>query len=337
MKILINSYNKVFQNEAGGVQMRIKKFFHLLNGVEHEVKLFDKWNDNISDYDILHTFKLSLDDYQLIAYAKSKGIPIVISSVVPQEGSLKIKINLWISKLLPIHTAYYFSKRMLDMADVIVAQTNKESEFISTNYKVSKAKIKVIPNGVSIENNVSDIIFSKINIHKPYVLQVGRFDENKNQINVIRALKNSNIPVVFIGGADPSDLEYYELCKKEATDNMFFLGWIKNDDPILSSAYANAQVVVLPSHKEIFGNSLIEGGAYGANLVVTDELPIYDWGIGDYCNQINPKDIVDIKNKIKEAFYSSKNDKLKTIINEKFSWNTILEEHINLYRNIIKT
>ena len=70
MRILIESYNNVMQNPAGGVSGRIKNYINTLKKSGIEAKLFNKWEDKIIDYDIIHIFKLNTEDYQLVKYAK---------------------------------------------------------------------------------------------------------------------------------------------------------------------------------------------------------------------------------------------------------------------------
>lgn len=336
MKILVESYNSVFQNAAGGVQIRIENFIENYTKISNDIKLFDKWTDKIVDFDILHIFKANIEDYQLVKLAKNNNIPVVISTVIPSEKHLNIMLNRLICKITPIHTGYWYLDQMLLEADTIIAQTNKEARFINKYYKIPLEKIAVIPNGANIKMNENfiDEFNNKTGISGKYVLQVGRFDRNKNQLNVIKALSDTDIQVVFIGGEDSGQPEYYEECKKLAGRNFHFLGWIKHDDPLLSSAYQNAHVVVLPSYKEIFGNSLIEGGASGANLVATKELPLEDWGIKDICRSIDPNNIRDIREKIVAAYHQPLNPKTSEVIVNKFSWERVIEEHFELYKNL---
>ena len=336
MKILIDSYNTVKQNISGGVQNRIENFIKHSRNTDIQITLFNKWVHKITDYDVLHIFKVNIESYQLMLHAKNLDIPIVISSVVPLEHKYKILINRFLNKLTPFHTSYYFIEQMLSNADAVIAQTILEANFIEKWYKVDKNKIHIIPNGVSVAEEKNEQIFDKIGLDKPYILQVGRFDENKNQLNVIKAMAKTDVPVVFIGGPDSKSQDYYDKCKKYATKNMFFLGWLTYDDILLKSAYCNAKVVVLPSHKEIFGNSLIEGGAYGANLVSTNELPIKEWGINDICSTIDSNDINDINKKLIQAYNQSLNPNTSLLIKGKFSWDAVISEYVSIYDRIKK-
>lgn len=337
MNILIDSYNTVCQNGSGGIQVRIK------NVIKHSkcipnltYHLYNKWEDYYKDFDILHIFKANIENYHSILYAKSIGIPVVLSSVIPLEKRINIIVNIFISYFFPIQTGYSIIYKSLRLADAVISQTEREASFIHRYYFIRKSKIHVIPNGVTTHkpSNYSQI-YSRLRISNDYIMQVGRFDKNKNQLSVIKAMKNTGVPVVFIGGPDPNDQLYYDQCVNEATPNMYFMGWINNEDPLMASAYVNAKVVILPSHKEIFGNSLIEGAAAGANLVATRELPIAEWGLEDYCDTINPNNINDIRKKLLSAFTKSKNSTLPKLISKKFSWEKVMSDHYNLYKHII--
>lgn len=336
-KILIESYNCVTQNVSGGVQIKISKFIENYCKYSSEIKLFDKWRDKITDYNVLHIFKANIEDYQLMNLAKNNKVPVVISAIIPLENKIKIFLSRLICKFIPIHTGYWYLSQILLKSDAVITETQKEADFINRYYKIPNINIYVIPNGVdvSFDKRYKELFSKKTGIKEKYVLQVGRFDKNKNQLSVIKAMSGMNIPIVFIGGEDSGRPEYYEQCKKEAGSNIHFLGWLEHDDPLLLSAYQNAHVVVMPSYKETFGICLIEGGAAGSNLIASKGLPIYDWGISEICQTIKPYDIEDIRKKIYDAYNKPLNPHTSTIIREKFSWDSVIKQHVDLYNKVL--
>jgi len=335
MKILIESYNSSFQNPAGGISIRINNFIKHYKRLfpKDEIKLFNKWTDKIKDFDILHIFKVNIEDYQLMQIAESAKIPVIISSVIPNERGINIVLGRILGNIFHLHTGYWFLNKMLLGASKIICQTKSEMRFIRKYYRVAEQKIEIIPNGIGIEFKecYRDLIRKKIGIYGDYVLQVGRFDRNKNQLSVIKAMAKTNIPVLFIGGPDCYDIEYYEKCKREATTNMYFLGWIRYDDPLLASAYMNASVVILPSKKEIFGNALIEAAYAGAKIVVSNNVSVTDLKIADYCELINPYDINDIRKKIICALSKPKDLSIQNRIRNLYNWDNVIYKHNALY------
>lgn len=336
MKILIDSYNTCNQNKAGGVQVRIKKIVELLEEKGIEVDLFNKFNTKVKDYDILHIFMLTPENYSLIKYAKNQGLKVVISTIIPLINGIKIDIYRHLIKI-PIPTTYKIMIQSLQLADMLIVETPAEKNFIIKHYKVKENKIHVIPNGMDeIEKKTFDI-YKYINRGKKYILQVGRFDKNKNQLNVIKALKNTNIDVVFIGGPQDKRDSYYKKCQKEAEgyENIHFLGWIEKNSPIIKSAYQNAELIVIPSHFETFGMVVLEAIAAEKKVAVSNTLPILEYNIIDKTGTFNPNNIEDIKNKVINIYKSKKNN--VDIVNAKrnFEWNSIIDKHIKCYKEVL--
>ena len=197
MRVLLDSYNNVMQHEGGGVQMRIQKILKYFSEMPSvEAKLFNKWEDKLQDYDVLHEFKCTIEPYSLFDFAKENGIKIVLSSVIAQEKAQRIRSALLLNKMIPFNNSYSFIKRNLDRADAIIPQTKKEAAFINKYYRVPIEKMHVIPNGV----NEAILETYDPRESKDIVLCVGRFDHNKNQLSLIRAALNTNYEVHFVGG-----------------------------------------------------------------------------------------------------------------------------------------
>ena len=192
MKILIESYNTCTQNKSGGVQVRINKIADLLIKRNITVDFFNKFSTKVVDYDILHVFMLNNEDYALIKYAKSHGVKVVISTIVPLINGWKIDMYRRCGNL-PVPTTYKMLMQSLQLADLLIVETQAEKDFIVKHYKIQKSKICIIPNGIDKYEGVYRDIYNYIDEGKKYILQVGRFDKNKNQLNVIKAMKNENI------------------------------------------------------------------------------------------------------------------------------------------------
>lgn len=333
MKIYIDSYNNVMQQGGGGVPMRIRKFMHYYTEMGLKANLFNKWEDKLTDCDILHIFKVNIDSFAQITFAKQLGKKVVVSSVIPQENVFRIHLSLIINKLFPINNTYSYQHRILQMADAIVAQTAKEKAFISRHYKIHSEKIHVIPNGV----NEHILEAYDPAVPKDILLCVGRFDSNKNQLALVNALKGTNYECHFVGGAAIEEPNYFERCKDEASSNskIYFHGWMKPTDEEYLDLYRRAKVVALISHKEIFGNSLIEGGACGANLLATKELPIEEWGFGNHCVKVNSSDVSSIREGLDKAIEMPISSAIHNRVEQLFSWKNIANRHYELYKALL--
>lgn len=336
MRVLIDSYSTVTQNGGGGVQMRIGKMLEYLRRHPSisSVKLFDKWTDKISEFNILHIFKDSLDTVSLISFAKQAGLKVVISSVIPQMQSARIRSALFMQRIGKIHNSYSLLHRALILGDAIVSQTNQEADFIKKVYGINYNKIYVIPNGVK-ESILDRYDNQKV---KDIVLCVGRFDRNKNQLSLIRAIKDSDIPLHFVGGPSIDETSYYNKCVQEASkaNNIFFHGWLANHSIELTDLYQRAKVVTLISHKEIFGNSLIEGAAAGANLVASNSIPTKEWNFGSHCISVDPFSVQNIRIGIEKAYSMGLSEEIHQQTAKLFSWRNVTNQYVDVYRSLLK-
>lgn len=337
MKIFIDSYNRCTQNTAGGVQSKIIDYYHVLMNKGIDVKLFDKWNDKLSDCDIVHFFSLTPEYFFEIPYIKGMGKKVVISSIVPISGKFKIKMNIAADRYLNLHTLVSCNKVILNLCDLIIAETSKEKQFIMDAYGADPSKIVVIPNGISPEILGGDarLFREKYEESGDFVIQVGRIDHNKNLLSVIKALDGTNIPLYVIGGPAKGQEKYYEECRKCANSNVHFLGWIKHDDPMLKSALRAAKVLVLPSFEEIFGNAIFEALANGTNVVASNVLPVDEWGLDSVVETINPHDVGDIKEKLLRAIAKNVDTEVEKRVLREFSYEAITDRHIELYKSMI--
>ncbi|MEG0916294.1 MAG: glycosyltransferase [Myroides sp.] len=339
MKVLLDSHPTVTQNKSGGLQVRILAHLKSLQQQNIVCKLFNKWEDKIEDYDIYHLFKVTKDSYNEVLYAKQKGKKIIVSAVIPIVDERKIKTSLLIESLLKLFLPHAFIRKILDISDIITAETNEEKLFISKNYKIDLEKIVVIPNGVGerfLKDDTLDVSFKEFyNIKQPFVLQVGRIDKNKNQISVIKALKELNIPIVFIGGAYLNEMEYYEACKKELGPKMVMTDWISHESELLLSAFKEAKVLVLPSIYETFGNVLVEAGVSGANIACSETLPINEYPISKFWTKFNPLKHQSIKDAVLKEYNSPCNHEMKEEFILTFSWETVIRQYVVIYNRLL--
>ena len=336
MRVLIQSYDNFAQNKAGGVYSKVMNYIKSAEGSDVLMKPFDKWQDKLKDYDIIHYFGLKLEFIDQMKLAKNLGLKIVISSIITPTSISRIKTKLFLGKKTRLHSDEEKFQCMFNMADAIITETGKEREFIITAYGVCPGKVHIIPNGISDEILGGDpsLLKTKLGISKDFVLQVGRFDDNKNQLSVIKAMNGMDIPVVFVGGEDPAYKEYYLECKRCAQDNIYFAGWIDHSDPLMASAYAGAKVVVLPSFHEIFGNAIFEGAMAGANIVATKVLPLEEFGFSNHSITISPDSIASIKEAIVKSYNMDRDPLFPEFVRKQYSLESVYTMHLNIYKGL---
>lgn len=339
MKVLFQAYNTCFQNKSGGAQNRIIRTANALRNYNENVELsfFNLFESKVEDYDLLHVFRLDIENLGLIQVAKDKGVKVVLSTILNVNDGYKVDLYRTIINKLPIPTTYKKFFQILKLVDLIIVESKAEAMFLNKHYKVQLEKMVIIPNGVDELDYSGDEIFDAIQYRGKYVLQVGRFDKNKNQLNVIKAMQSINEHLVLIGGSDYSSNDYYCQCKEESkgNDRIHFLGWLDSDSRLLKSAFAHADILILPSFYETFGLVALEGAMAGAKLVLSNNLPLCENEIFNKCPKVTPENVESIRTGINSAIKMKLDPELKSNVMKYYSWEYVAKEHLRCYESLI--
>lgn len=336
-------YPSAFQNPGGGEILLIKTRQYLeREGIE--VRLFDQWRDVFKAGDILHVFGSVKEALGLMETGRSKGVRIVHSPIIwyNWQSSLRIAYSIKerafcivrhaVKSFLPAFPSS--RKRMIQLADLVLAGSKGEAEQISRYFLIPENKIRVIHYGVEPKFAHADpkLFESKYHLEK-FVLMVGRIEPRKNQLQLIRAMKNQPIPLVLIGDPVAHHSSYYQLCQREAGKNIHFLGSFSPDSEELASAFRACQVFVLPTWFETPGLAALEAGMAGANIVITREGSTREY-FQNHADYINPEDPLDIRRAVLKAFHRPKNALLSNFIANRYTWPRTAQEHIKVYRSL---
>lgn len=204
-------------------------------------------------------------------------------------------------------------KKILKDAALILPNSASEYRRIVNAYACN-ASYKVVPNGINTELfKQEEEKFRDKNL----VLCVARIEGIKNQLNLIKALNNTEFTLMLVGSHAPNQAGYYDQCRAVAADNIQFISHIPQQQ--LLKYYSRAKVHILPSWFETTGLSSIEAAAMGCNIVITDKGDTREYFENDafYCNPGEPETILAAVKKASEATFSQN---LKQRILEKFTW-----------------
>jgi glycosyltransferase involved in cell wall biosynthesis len=216
-----------------------------------------------------------------------------------------------------------------------MANSQTEARLLARHFAVPRDRVAVIPNAADIRfRKASPGRFVDAYGIKDFVLVVGMFELRKNQLTLIRALKDTGVPVVFIGTSPPPHRWYYELCRSEATANMTFIDRIDHDDPLLASAYAAADTLVMPSWHETVGKVALEAGMAGAKLVLTTFCPIREY-LGDLARYVNPGDTAGIRQAVLESMASPGDTRVREHLGQAYLWDRVADLRLEAYRGLL--
>ena len=166
---------------------------------------------------------------------------------------------------------------------------------------------------------------------KDFVLCVGRLEARKNQLMLLYALKDEDIPIVFVN-SKTSQLEYEELCKRfKRKGKTIFTGRVTRE--MLFSAYKAAKVHALPSWYEVPGLVSLEAGWVGCNVVASGWGTIKDY-LGEYAYYCEPHDPESIKKAVLTAFNDPRDRKLPEILKD-YTSEKMAETVLGIYKRVL--
>lgn len=344
MAIYFYVYPSAFQNPGGG-EVQLLKTKEYLEKLGFEIRLYDPWKDKLQKGDLLHVFGSVKYCYGLMRTAREAGVKVLLSTICWSD---------WRSAFLTYpdvrqrtlnvlrHAAKVFCpwvpsmrKAMMEISDVLLPNSREEAKQLIRYFGVKPEKITVIPNGVDSYYEQADPDFFEAEHHlRDFFLCVGRIEPRKNQLALIRAHRGMKKPLVIVGEAVSRYKDYEARCRKEAAENVHFLGYLANDSDLLLSAYAACDTFVLPSWFETPGLAALEAGLAGAKLVTTNGGCTREY-FGDDALYIEPGYLPDIRKKMEQASRQEKSHRLRDHIRRHYLWERVAERVADCYRRIL--
>jgi glycosyltransferase involved in cell wall biosynthesis len=237
------------------------------------------------------------------------------------QDKLMTRSYLWMGQ-------YNCILRIMESAAVLFSNSDMETRTLQKRF-ASETKCIAVRNAVDTDLFSFDRTAVK---DSSLVLCVARIEGIKNQINLIRALNNTEYNLVIIGCAAPNQHAYYRTCRRIAAPNIRFLGFL--DQTALRFYYQRAKVHVLPSWFEACGLSSMEAAAMGCNIVISANgyTREYYGNHAYYCDPGSPASILDA---VRKAAATESPEKLQKKILSEYTWPKAAKTIAEAYHQII--
>ncbi|TGL04526.1 glycosyltransferase family 1 protein [Leptospira bouyouniensis] len=228
-------------------------------------------------------------------------------------------------------------QKLCEIADHIICISHTTKNDLLRLYpSVSKEKVSVIYLAGDLS---SEMVISNNLPFNEYLLFVGNRSDYKNFSVLLNAFsilrEEEQIYLLCVGGGGFSLSEQKSIENLGLGDSVYWNSIIS--DAQLASFYRNASLFIYPSLYEGFGIPLLESMSVGCPVLCSNIEVFYEVA-GDAASYFDPKDPIDLKNKIKEIL-SEKHLKEKLIRQgfdrvKNFSWNRCADQHILIYESL---
>ena len=298
--------------------------------------------EEIKHFDVIHmqTYR-TFQNIIVHHYAKKYGIPYVLQA----RGDLpRMTEKQRLKKLYD----WVFGYRILRDATKVIALTKITVE----QYKqmgVDENRIVISPNGVDLSdyNNLPERggFRRKYSIRddEKMILYLGRIHKGKGIDLLVKAFADlmkelDDVKLVIVGPDDG----FLSTLKRQTEnlkidDKVLFTGPFFEKDKL--KVYVDADVFVLPSNYEPFGNVALEARACGTPVIVTNRCGIAEW-INSNVGYVVEYD----KEELRNALFKVLNDEGlrrrfgeegKKLVMEEFGWDRIILDIEKVYNEVI--
>ena len=264
-----------------------------------------------------------------------KGLSGALLSLCSDDGVEYVKtISRWILGKDKLVTPSYTWKgqrkcitEILNGAAMLLPNSESEYRRLKEKYDVNTA-YAVVPNGIDPGLFCMNRNFPK---EQDLVLCVARIEGRKNQLNLIKALRDTKFRLLIIGAAAPNQESYYRLCRESSASNIQFIEFMPQQE--LVSYYQRAKIHILPSWFETTGLSSLEAAAMGCKIVITDkgDARAYFGSDAVYCDPASPENIYQSVEKASQLPY---NESLEKKILTHYTWEQATIRTIEAYKKV---
>jgi glycosyltransferase involved in cell wall biosynthesis len=297
--------------------------------------------EHVGEFDVVHTHGIYL--WPLWAAARcahNAGVPYVVSPRGMLEKDL-IEQNsaLWKAGLIA-----FIEKYTLEHAAAVHVTSEREAEQAAA-FGFHLPCLRAIPNGVDLSEAAAppcSTAIASIVQGPPFILSLGRLNWKKGLDRLLMALPQIDGARLVIAGNDEDG--YREVLQGIASregvgDRVTFAGPVHGADK--AALLSSAQLFVLPSYSENFGNVVLEAMAAGCPVVVTPEV-----GIAPAVAQSGAGAVVEgtpvalarmIAQLLSNAAQRAEMGERGKVAATRYSWAAVAEQMETLYESVAET
>lgn len=363
MKILVTGTRGI-PNILGGVETHCEALYPRLvkNGVTTTVarrSAYVSEDNKITEYkgiklaDIHSPQKKSIEaiihTFLSVIYARRKGSKMIHVHAIGPALVIPFARLLGLKVVMTHHGPDYdrqkwgkVAKASLKMgewcaakfANEIIVISNTINTLLKEKYKRNDAHL--IHNGVIIPSPAKNNDYIKsLNLEsKKYMIAVGRFVPEKGLHDFLEAVPNINTDykVVFVGDADHASTYSEEIKQKAKEKGVVLTGFIKDEE--LHQIFSFAALFVMPSYHEGLPIALLEALSYNLKTVVSNIPANMEVGLNNE-NYFETGNTSELAEKINQQLASTKINQYETLLKEKYNWDTIAEQTLEVYKKLM--
>ena len=215
---------------------------------------------------------------------------------------------------------------VLESVSVLLPNSRAEQQQIEQHFGIRRPAV-IVPNAA--DTKLFSPTENKPNRPRKGALCVGRLEPRKNQLALIKALRETEIPLTLVGQAGRYSGAYYRLCQQAAGSNVEIVEQQPPD--VLCRLYRQAQVHACVSWYETPGLASLEAALCGCAIVVTPGGCTREY-FGEDAYYCQPDDPGSIRLAVEAALERGPMSQLTQRVAREFTWEMAAEKTLEGYR-----
>ena len=345
-KVLLQNRSNAF-TQPGGDTVLMQKIIDLHSKDMYDVEVCVDGSKDPENYDLVHLFNFAIKEVTEAqakeAVAKSKPFNVTTlyedwPKFFNQMATFYLAAKAYVEHGQPISNwskyeelaknvepcAFWDNSFAANNAKVLYSSGKQEERSLRRDYPYSKEIINVKFGCEVSEFFDGGELFRRNYGISDFVLCVGRLEWRKNQLMLLKALEDVDVPIVFAASHFTYQPEYEAVCKAfKRKGKTLFLSRLTEQE--LASAYQAAAVHALPSWYELPGLVSIEAARYGTPVVATEFGTISDY-LGEQAHYCEPGHSASVKTAVINALNKGKSDNLKKIASQ-YTWENAVKQY----------
>lgn len=295
----------------------------------------------VAGFDVVHTHAIFLWPLWAAARAAERaGVPYIVSP----RGMLERDLINEKSALLKGLWIALVERRNLEHAAAIHITTTREADEAAA-FGFRLPPMREIPNGVDLLPAApvppSPAVAALVG-GRPYILFLGRLNWKKGVDRLLGAMARVPAASLVVAGHDEDG--YRAVLEDVAarvgvTSRVTFTGAVHGADK--AALLAHAQMLVLPSYSENFGNVVVEAMAAGCPVIVSPEVGLADVVKQTGAGWVVAGDAVELGEAVARLLANPElrrdmGSRGRTVAAERFSWSVVARDMEALYASVCR-
>jgi glycosyltransferase involved in cell wall biosynthesis len=220
------------------------------------------------------------------------------------------------------------TRALYESADLLLPNSTLEAEQIMRDLGTTTPQ-RVVPNAADPETFLSTVPWED----RQGVAYAGRVEPHKNQLELVRALDGTGIPVTLVGPDHPDHPRYCAAVREAAGSNVAMLPQQGHHE--LAALLSRARVHAMPSGFESTGLASLEAALAGCNIVTTDVgyAREYFRDLAWYCS---PHDRPGIRQAVLDALSAPFRSELRQRILDHYTWEHTAAATATAYADLLE-